>query len=106
MDAIRDSGMAVALFPVVGSGSSAGTAVLVSAPCHIEPYVKFALIRLSDSLRLAAFEVMTHIVLADRRPPSHCPSTGQRTPAPSSIPDSPAWSAPAGALRSDPAGAA
>jgi len=35
-----------------------GTQVPVSIPCHLEPYVRFAIIRLSDSLLLAAFKVI------------------------------------------------
>ena len=41
----------------VGSGNGAwGLAMLVSIPCHIEPDVRFSLIRLSDNLLLAAFK--------------------------------------------------
>jgi hypothetical protein len=35
---------------LVGSGDGAWDNVLVSIPCHLEPYVRFSLIRLSDSL--------------------------------------------------------
>jgi hypothetical protein len=31
--------------------------ILVSIPCHLEPDMRFALIRLSDSLRLGVFKV-------------------------------------------------
>jgi len=34
-----------------------GTRVLVSIPCHLEPDVRFSLIRLTDSLLRATFEV-------------------------------------------------
>jgi len=33
-----------------------GILVLVSIPCHIEPDMRFSLIRLSDNLRLGAFK--------------------------------------------------
>ena len=33
-----------------------GILVLVSIPCHIEPDMRFSLIRLSDNLRLGVFE--------------------------------------------------
>ena len=42
---------------VVGSGNGAwGLATLVSIPCHIEPDMRFSLIRLSDNLLPAAFK--------------------------------------------------
>ena len=45
--------------------------ILVPIPCHLEPDVRFSLIRLSDSLLLAAFKVMFRIFLADRSTSNH-----------------------------------
>ena len=46
------------LCPLVGSGDGAwDLEILVSIPCHIEPDMRFALIRLSDNLLPAAFKV-------------------------------------------------
>src|SRR4051812_6957022 len=41
----------------VGSGSGAGDRDLVSTSCHLEPNMRFALRRFTNSLRQAAFEV-------------------------------------------------
>jgi hypothetical protein len=44
--------------------------VLVSIPCHLEPYVRFSLIRLSDNLLPTAYEVMACIFLLGRSIPN------------------------------------
>jgi hypothetical protein len=36
------------------------------SPCHLEPYVRFALTRLSDNLRPAPYKVMPYIFLLGR----------------------------------------
>jgi hypothetical protein len=40
-----------------------GTEILVSTPCHLKPYVRFSLIRLSDNPRLTAFRGSHRICL-------------------------------------------
>ena len=51
---------------LVGQGLAPDTAVLVSTPCHIKPYVRFSLIRLSDNLHPTTCEAGDHIVPWDR----------------------------------------
>jgi hypothetical protein len=46
-----------------GQGVALGTEVLVSTSCHLEPNMRFALIRFTNSLRLAAFEVTSRSLL-------------------------------------------
>jgi len=40
-----------------------GTEILVSTSCHLEPNMRFALIRFTNSLRHAAFEVTSRSLL-------------------------------------------
>jgi len=44
-----------------------GIVRLVSIPCHLEPDVRFSLIRLSDNLLPAVFKVRLHIFRVGRR---------------------------------------
>ena len=46
-----------------------GILILVSIPCHIEPDMRFSLIRLSDNLLPAAFKGRTHIFPVGRKLP-------------------------------------
>jgi hypothetical protein len=46
-----------------------GILILVSIPCHLEPYVRFSLIRLSDNLHLGAFKRSNLLSLITRPHP-------------------------------------
>jgi hypothetical protein len=51
--------------------------VPVSIPCHLEPYVRFYLIRLSDNLLPAAIKVLSHMFLRYRRTPTRSGHTSE-----------------------------
>lgn len=55
---------------VVGSRDGAWGLALVSIPCHIEPDMRFSLIRLSDNLHPAVFKARQHIFQFGRRIPT------------------------------------
>jgi len=58
-----DLGVADPLLSVSCESASVPSPCLVSIPCHLEPDMRFSLIRLSDNLLLGAFKLLTIPIL-------------------------------------------
>ncbi|MCX6038888.1 MAG: hypothetical protein NTW99_13585, partial [Chloroflexi bacterium] len=58
-----DLGVADPLLSVSCESASVPSPCLVSIPCHLEPDMRFSLIRLTDNLLLGAFNLLTIPIL-------------------------------------------
>jgi len=57
-----------------------GTEALVSTPCHIKPYMRFSLIRLSDNVRPTTCKAVDRFVPVDRSMPDRSAAPTPQTP--------------------------